>query len=461
MRRWGWGVGGFLLLLLLLSFIVSACQQVERLAEVGPRAIVPGSGPRLEPGAAPVAPPADVTLPPEQVPVNFDFEPLDVDADGNRRFMVRIRLGGSPSLVALEKLTPLFNVDGKGPVEYVTDAFFEANPHRTPRSIQPDDEFILSVPPDTFIVRWQEEQEEHLFGPVRLRAYVSDRGDRLRIYLTDRYPILYELESVEKSGTALLRFHPDLAYLLGSGRLDPIGLAQLIYRVESPDLIQVQTTRKLAAEVLPGQAAEMTVDRTWTYLDPVRQAMTKATIVDKVPDPGRSHLTRAIFIRQEVAPFLGIEDGLGTRTDISELPAGQVFRIEYGRDGVVKVSYLTGDDDERGRRDPFQLRENERWAAIYDQYVTSDAAPVAWGPGEPSDIAPFPTARDPNRRVLGGERSYDYLVANRAIMLTFRPTRTRADTRTEAELSQALREIGKTYKQLSAELDGWLPELRR
>ena len=145
----------------------------------------------------------DLTLPPPQVSVNFDFVPLKLDAAGNRRFLVRMRLGGSPSLVALEKLTPLFNVDGKGPVEYVTDAFFAANPHRTPRSIQPEDEFVLSVPADTFIVRWQEEQEEHLFGPVRLRAYVSDRGDRLRIYLTDRYPILYELESVDKPGSAL------------------------------------------------------------------------------------------------------------------------------------------------------------------------------------------------------------------------------------------------------------------
>jgi hypothetical protein len=442
-------------------FLCAACQQVERLADVAPRVIMPGAAPRLPPGATHPAAPADQALPPEQRPVNFDFVPLDGDGAGNRRFLVRIKLGGSPSLIALERLTPLFNVDGKGPVEYVTEAFFAANPHRTPRSIQPDDEFILTVPADTFVVRWQEEQEEHTLGPVRLNAYVSDRGDRLRIYLTDRYPILYELESVDKPGTALLRFHPDLAYLLGSGRLDPVRLAQLVYRVEAPDLIQVQTTRKLASEVQPGQAAEMTIDRTRTYLDPVRQAMSRATIVDRVPDPGRSHLTRAIFIREDVAPFLGIEDALGTKTDIAQVPAGQVFRIEYGRDGVVKVSYLTGDDDERGRRDPYQLREQARWAAIYAQYVESDAAPVAWGPGEPSDIAPFPTARDPNRRTVGGERSYDYLVANRAILLTFRPIRTRADERTAAELSQALGEIGKQYKGLMKELDGWLPELRR
>lgn len=458
----GWG-GGYVAVLLMFSLLTAACQPIERLAEIGPRAVLPddGDGPRLRPGTAQVAPPADMTLPPEQVPANFDFEPLDVDAAGNRRFLVRIRLGGSPSLIALEKLTPLFNVDGKGPVEYVTEAFFAANPHRTPRSIQPDDEFILSVPPDTFIVRWQEEQEEDQFGPVRLSSYVSDRGDRLRIYSSDLYPILYELESVEKSGMALLRFHPDLAYLLGSGRLDPIRLAQIVYRVEYPDLIQVQTARRLAAEIVPGQSAELTVDRTRTYLDPVREAMSKATVIDQVLDPGRSHLNRAVFVREEIAPFLAVEDGLGTRADISELPAGQVFRIEYGRDGVVKVSYLTGDDDERGRRDPHQLRENERWAAIYDQYVASHAAPVAWGPGEPSDIAPFPTARDPNRRELDGERSYDYLLANRAIMLTFRPTRTRADERISAELSQALGEIGKQSRLLMTELEVWLPELHR
>ena len=164
-----------------------------------------------------------------------------------------------------------------------------------------------------------------------------------------------------------------------------IRLAQLVYRVEHPDLLQVQTTRKLATEVEPGKSVDLRVDRTRTYLDPVREAMSKATIVDKVSDPGRNHLTRAVFPHGDESPFLAVEDALATRTDIAELPAGEVFRIEYGRDGVVRVSYMTGDDDERGRRDPFQLRERERWAAVYDQYLDSDAAPVDWGPGEPSD----------------------------------------------------------------------------
>ena len=108
-------------------------------------------------------------------------KPLGADSVGNRRFKITMGLGGSPSLVALEKLTPLFNVDGKGPVQYVTDAFFESNPNRTPRSIQPDDVFVLTVPSDTFVVRWQNEDEENQFGLTRFRDYVSDRGDRLRL----------------------------------------------------------------------------------------------------------------------------------------------------------------------------------------------------------------------------------------------------------------------------------------
>jgi hypothetical protein len=422
---------------------------------------MPGPSPRLEAARAEPGSPAEITLPPEQRSTAFDWEPLGADAAGNRQFKATIRVGGSPSLIALEKLTPLFNVEGKGPVEIVTEAFFAANPNRTPRSIQPDDEFVLTVPPDTFVVRWQNEDEDTQFGLVRFRDYVSDRGDRLRLFLTERYPILYQLESVERPGQALLRFHPDLAFLLGSGQLDPLGLARLVYRVDAPDLVQMRIIRKLVADVQPGQAAELTVDRTRTYLDPVRQAMTQATIVEQVDSWERRHLTRAVFIRQEVAPFLAVEDALGNRSDIADLPAGQVFRIEYGRDGVIRVSYLTGDDDERGRRDPYQLRENERWAALYAKYLTDDAAPVAWGPGEPSDIAPFPTARDPNRRTLDGERSYDYLVAGRAIMLTFRPVRTRADTRTEAELGDVMKQLSKQYKGFMDELQGWVPELRR
>src|SRR5215217_7351415 len=175
----GPGGGAFLILLLILSLVSAACQQVERIAEVAPRAIMPGPGPRLEAAPREAARAAEVTLPPEQRSSAFDWEPLGFDAAGNRQFRATIRLGGSPSLIALEKLTPLFNVDGKGPVEFVTDAFFASNPHRTPRSIQPDDAFVLTVPADTFVVRWQEEGEDGQFGITRFRDYVSDRGDRL------------------------------------------------------------------------------------------------------------------------------------------------------------------------------------------------------------------------------------------------------------------------------------------
>jgi membrane peptidoglycan carboxypeptidase len=117
---------------------------------------------------------------PAQFSEAFDFIPLDDDADGWRRFQVRIRIGGSPSLVALEKLTPLFEIDGKGPVQYVTEAFFEANPGRTPRSIQPDDTFVLRLPPDAFVVRWQEEREEDRPGKTRSGKRCSRRRSSRR-----------------------------------------------------------------------------------------------------------------------------------------------------------------------------------------------------------------------------------------------------------------------------------------
>jgi hypothetical protein len=46
-------------------------------------------------------------------------------------------------------------------------------------------------------------------------------------------------------------------------------------------------------------------------------------------------------------------------------------------------------------------------------------------------------------------------------MYTFRPTRTRADLKTETEFSQALGQIGKQYKTIMSELQGLIPELRR
>ena len=87
-----------------------------------------------------------VQLPTRQVSDGYDWEPLDSDASGQQRFLVRIKRGGGPFLVALERFTPLFSVDGKEASSYVAEAFFRANPHRTAASIQPGDEFELAVP---------------------------------------------------------------------------------------------------------------------------------------------------------------------------------------------------------------------------------------------------------------------------------------------------------------------------
>jgi hypothetical protein len=106
---------------------------------------------------------------------------------------------------------------------------------------------------------------------------------------------------------------------------------------------------------------------------------------------------------------------------------------------------MTGDDDGRGKRDPYALRENDRWAALYADHVGGDRSPVAWGPGEPSDIDSFPTARDPFRRYQEGERSFDYLLPGRAILLTFRPTRTQGDLYAEAELRDVLSTLRNQY----------------
>lgn len=431
--------------LLILTLVTGACKEVDRLADIGPRLVTTGGAPAAQAVAAPLVGRARLPLPLPLPTEGYEFTPLGVDSNGWLQYRIRIQVGGSPFLVAVEKLTPLFRVDDKGPSQYVADAYFAANPTRTPFSIQPDDEFTLSVPPDTFVVRWQQERIEDRGGPVRMREFVSERGDRLRMYLTDQFPILYELEPIDANGTATLQLHPDLAYLLGSGRLDAIGLARLVYRVLDPDIRQVQIIRQLAAEVKPGQSVRMEIDRNTTYLDPVREAMSHAPAILRVPYPGRNHLMRATFTRDSGVPYLAVEDALGDHADVAELPAGQVFRIEYNWDGTVRVSYVTGDDDWWGRRDPFQLRENERWAALYADHIGGENSPIVWGPGEPSDLESFPTARDPNRRHAEGERSYDYLVPGRAILLTFRPVRTRGDLRAEAELRDVLSSLRNQY----------------
>jgi len=453
---------GFLAIVLVLSLFASGCQQADRALGALPR-VVGQTDDRPAPSAQDGAVRSEWTteLPPEQPTEGFDFERLADDEAGNRRFRVRLRPGGSPALVAAQKLTPLFEVDGKNAAQYVSDAYFQANPGRTPQSMQPGDEFVLTVPAETFVVRHQEEQTVDLGGPVRVRDYVNERGDRLRIYLEQRFPIEYALEPADGSGHASLRMSADLAYLLGGGRLTPIGLARMVYQVPDPDLYQVMEMRRLAESVRPGQSAEMTVDRTRKYLDPVREMMIQAVTMEPVPDEGRDHLKRAVFSAEQELPYFAVEDAMSDRSDVADLPRGQVFRIEYGRDGVVRVSYLTGDDDRRGRRDPFKLRETERWAALYDRYLPGRDVPVAWGPGEPSDLDPFPTARDPNRRVPEGERSYDYLVPGRAIVLTFRPTRSKADALAEAELRAALKSLRDEYHDDVIQALDFLGSLRR
>jgi hypothetical protein len=46
-------------------------------------------------------------------------------------------------------------------------------------------------------------------------------------------------------------------------------------------------------------------------------------------------------------------------------------------------------------------------------------------------------------------------------MLTFRPTRTRSDDRTQAEFGDVVSQLGKQYHGVMGELQDWFPELRR
>jgi hypothetical protein len=390
--------------------------------------------------------PSAPALPPRQPTSGYDFEAAGQDERGWPRYRVRIQAGGSPALVALEKLTPLFLVDGKDGPTYVAEAYFQANPGRTPSSIQPGDEFLLVLPPDTFVVRWQEEREQDLGQPVRLREYVSERGDRLIYYLSGSFPLVYDLRSADDPWHSQLRLHPDLAYLLGSGQIDPLRLARLVYQVERPDSFQVAQIRQVVTEVEPGRAKTLEIDRSRTYLDPVREAFEQATAVEPVAEPGRTHLSRAVFKPEQNLPYLALEDALATQSDLSEIPDGQVFRIEYLRDGTVKVAYKTNQDDARGKRDPYLLRENDRWTALYARLDPAGNTPVKWGPGHPSDLAPFPTARDPFVRNQAGQRAFDYLQAGRALLLTFSPTRSRSELRAELEFQALIGTLRDRYQ---------------
>jgi hypothetical protein len=425
--------------------LLAGCTEAARLRAIAPHLLAPGAqgGAGLAVALAPVA--AARELPPEQTSSAFEFTPAGTDATGRRVYRVRIGPGGSPALVAVRKLTPLFAVDGQDALTYVSQAYFAQHPHRTPRSIQPGDEFLLALPPDTFVVRWQEERQEHLGHPARLREYVSERGDRLRYYLTAPFPLRYELEPATTPGQARVYFAPDLAYLLRTGRTDPLRLAQLVYRVPDPDLFQVERMRQLAATVQPGETPTLEIDRRLPYLDPVRAALPRAAHVEPVDEaPDRAHLRRAVFSPDSGLPFMAVEDALGTRTDLAGLPPGRPFRIEYHWDATVRVLYLTDTNDALGRRDPYLLRENARWAALYARWAPYANPPVKWGPGEPADLPPFPTARDPHQR---DPTAYDYLVPGRVLVLTFRPTRFLADLQAEAEFRALLGEVRARYRE--------------
>jgi hypothetical protein len=438
---------------LLAGPLLAGCQEADRLAEIAPRLIAPGAGSHYGLAQPPPPAPAAVELPPEQTDPAFEFEPAATDARGHQVYRVRIGPGGSPYLVATAKLTPLFLADGEDAPTYVGNAYFCAHPDRTPNTIQPGDEFLLTLNADDFLVRWQEDREEHFGHPARLREYVSERGDRLRYYLTDPFPIRYELESAETPGRGTIHFHPDLAFLLKTGFTDPVRLAQLVYRVPDPDIFQVEAMRRLAATARPGVESALEVDHTVPYLDPVRAALPRASGREPVADPQRAHLQRATFSPDSGVPFLAVEDALGTRTNLAAVAEGSVFRIEYQWDGTVRVFYKTGPEDALGKRDPYQFRENERWAALYEQLAPAADDPVKWGPGEPADLEPFPTARDPSQR---DPRSYDYLVPGRALVLTFRPTRSQADLRAQTEFRALLSDARERYR---AEIDDKLRAL--
>src|SRR5207253_2717358 len=160
------------------------------------------------------------------------------------------------------------------------------------------------------------------------------------------------------------------------GRLNATQLAQAVYRVPDPDLFQMRGIRNFVETVTPGVVATMTVDRSQPYLDPVRNAISKAASSVRVAERSRSHLTRYSFAPGSNTPFAAVEDALGSEADISRVPGGEVFRIEYGWDGVVHVFYRTGPDDARGKRDPYQLLESDRWGKVYGQLGLSEDYPV-------------------------------------------------------------------------------------
>jgi hypothetical protein len=397
-----------------LAMLLAGCDRAATPLPKSSVGVVPGWEIATEPlpkvgaAGAPTATPPDASGGP-----GFGFEPDGIDDDGWLRFQVTIRSGGSPAGVAEAKLTPLFTVDDKDPISYVTDAFFQANPGRRPTTIQPGDAFSLSLPPDTFVVQSAIEQPDPLFGSAQVMEYTSDHGDMLRYYLTDPVPIRFEIAGASAPALWTIHLHPDLPTLVGAGRTDANRLARLIYRVPDPDLLQVQAARQL----LEGNAPRtIVVDRSQSHLDVGRRFDDLAIRTERVPEPGLQHLVRRIFPPDQGVPFMAVEDA----TVVDDDREGTVVRVEYRWDGSTRLIYRTGRDDTKGKRDPYKLRDNERWAALYQAYGGDpEAQPIKWGPGEASDFPPFPSARDPWQQT----ESYDFLAAGRYLVLTFQPMR--------------------------------------
>jgi hypothetical protein len=205
--------------------------------------------------------------------------------------------------------------------------------------------------------------------------------------------------------------------------------------VPDPDILQIESARHLLDD---GAPRTIVVDRSQSHFDVGRQYDDLAIRTEPVTDPGRDHLVRRVFAPDQNVPFMAVEDAI-TANDTRE---GIVVRIEYRWDGVVRVVYRTGPPDTKGKRNPYQLRENERWAALYQAYGGDPAdQPVKWGDGAPADFPPFPSARDPRQR----SNSYDFLVAGRYLVLTFQPTRSSEQQKADAQLKGSLDSIRDRY----------------
>ena len=100
-------------ILMLLALLTGACKEVDRIADVAPRLVTRGSAPALQAGPAPLPGRAPLPLPAAIPTEGYEFTPMGVNSEGWPQFHVRIESGGSPFLVAVQKFTPLFQVDGK------------------------------------------------------------------------------------------------------------------------------------------------------------------------------------------------------------------------------------------------------------------------------------------------------------------------------------------------------------